>query len=249
MYTSDKEDNNLLSRAEDVLNFSEIRGKPCYLGFLNEKEQFLISRHFNYAADKFSFFGGYNDASRKVMRACDYDIDNDDYQIKKLCFGFRKEDSLSHRDFLGALMSLGIERSCVGDIIVDKGCAVVFVKQEISAFVESQISKIGRVGVKLISDDECDVSYQKNTETLSFIVSSMRLDAVVAAIAKLSRGKAVALIQAAKVFVNYIEMKNVSYMLKPDDILTIRGSGKYVIKDQPSTTKKGRLKINIEQYR
>ncbi len=249
MYTSDKEDNNLLSRAEDVLNLSEIRGKPCYLGFLNEKEQYLISRHFSYAADRITFFGGYTDAARKVMRACDYEIIDDDYQINKLCFKFRSEDSLSHRDFLGALMSLGIERSCVGDIIVDKGCAAVFVKQEISGFIESQLTKIGRVGVHIVSDDECDISYKRCTETLSLIVSSMRLDAVVAAAARLSRGKSASLIQSSKVFVNYSEINNVSYILKPDDILTIRGSGKFVIKDQLSTTKKGRLKINIEQYR
>ena len=198
---------------------------------------------------RIKFYGGYDNAVRKIMCACDYDVNDKDYSIEKLCYKFRKNDSLSHRDFLGSLMGLGIERSCIGDIIVCEGFAVVFSKCEVSEFIKSQLTKVGRVGVKLISEEECDISYEPNTEILSFIVSSMRLDAVVAAITKLSRGKSASLILSGKVFTNYTENQNVSYFLKPEDILTIRGRGKFIIKEQSSTTKKGRLKINIEHYR
>ena len=238
-----------MSRAEDLVNSALLRGKPNYLGFLNEREQYLISSHFKYLDDKLTFYGGYDDAARKVMRVCDYEITDDDYNIKKICYKFRKEDALSHRDFLGALMGLGLERDCIGDIITDERYAAVFVKNEVYEYIKSQLMKVGRVGVKLISDDDCCVSYKQKTERLNVIVSSMRLDSVVAAITRLSRGKAVSLINSSKVFVNYSETENVSYNLKPEDILTIRGKGKFVIKDQSSTTKKGRLKINIEHYR
>ncbi|MBR1730876.1 MAG: RNA-binding protein, partial [Ruminococcus sp.] len=76
------------------------------------------------------------------MCACDYGVSDEEYSIKKLCYKFRKKDSLSHRDFLGSLMGLGIERSCVGDIIVGDGCAAVFAKGEVSGFIESQLSKV-----------------------------------------------------------------------------------------------------------
>ena len=249
MFTSDKEDNNLLSRADDALNLSRIRHKPCFLGFLNEREQYIISESFRYANDRIGFFGGYDNAVRKIMCACDYDIDDDEYPIVKLCYKFRKEDNLSHRDFLGSLMGLGIERSCVGDIIVGEKFAAVFVKAEVSEYIKSQLNKIGRAGVRLISENECELSYEPETELLSLIVSSMRLDAVVAAVTKLSRTKSAEIILSGKVFTNYSENKNISYLLKPDDILTIRGSGKFIIKEQSSTTKKGRLKINILHYR
>lgn len=249
MFTSDKDDNNLFSRVDDALNLSQIRHKPSFLGFLNEREQYIISRQFNFASDRIVFFGGYENASRKFLCAYDYDVLNEEFPIDKLCYKFRKEDSLSHRDFLGALMGLGIERSCVGDIIVGDGYAVIFVKSEVSEYIKSQLCKIGRAGVKLIPENECNVSYEPDTEILSFIVSSMRLDSVVSAVTKLSRAKAASLINSGKVFTNYSENCKVSYFLKPNDILTIRGNGKFIIQEQSSTTKKGRLKINIVHYR
>lgn len=249
MFTSDKDDNNLFSRVDDALNLSQIRHKPSFLGFLNEREQYIVSRQFCFAGDRMTFFGGYDNAARKVLCAYDYDISDEDFPIDKLCYKFRKEDSLSHRDFLGSLMGLGIERSCVGDIIVGDGYAAVFVKSEVSDYIKSQLSKIGRAGVKLIPENECDVSYEPDTEVLSYIVSSMRLDSVVSAITRLSRAKAASLINSGKVFTNYSENCKVSYFLKPDDILTIRGNGKFIIQEQSSTTKKGRLKINIVHYR
>lgn len=249
MFISDKDDNNLFSRVDDALNLSQIRHKPCFIGFLNEREQYIISARFNYASDRLCFFGGYENAQRKIMCASDFEVSYDEFLIDKLCYKFREQDDLSHRDFLGSLMGLGIERSCVGDIVVGKGYAAVFVKSEVSGYIKSQLNKIGRCGVKLISEDECELSYEPDTVILSYIVSSMRLDAVVAAVAKLSRTKAASMISSGKVFTNYTENNNLSYILKPGDILTIRGKGKFIIKEQSSQTKKGRLKINIEHYR
>ncbi len=249
MFTSDKEDNNLFSRADDALNLSQTRHKPCFLGFLNEREQYIISEKFRFANDRIVFFGGYDNAVRKIMCACDYDVDYEEYPIVKLCYKFRKEDNLSHRDFLGSLMGLGIERSCIGDIIVGEKFAAVFVKAEVGEYIKSQLIKIGRTGVRLVSDNECELSYEPETEVLNLIVTSMRLDAVVAAITKLSRAKSADLIFSGKVFINYSENKSTSYFLKPDDILTVRGNGKFIIKEQFSTTKKGRLKIIILHYR
>ena len=248
MFTSDKEEKQLLSRAEDALRLSELRRKPYYLGFLNEKEQFLIRGHLSYASDRLSFFGGYEGAQRTVMRASAYEADSSDYPIVKLCYKFRASDSPSHRDFLGALMGLGIERDCVGDIIVSDGFAAVFVKDEIRGFVESELTKVGRIGIRLIDESECDISFDKSTELKSIIVSSLRLDAVVAAVAGMSRDKAASTILSGRVFVNYSEAKKSSLLLKPDDILTVRGCGKYIIKEQSGSTKKGRLKISVEHY-
>ena len=115
MFTSDKDDNNLFSRVDDALSLSQIRHKPSFLGFLNEREQYIISRQFSFAQDRMFFFGGYENAARKVLCAFDYKVSKEDFPIEKLCYKFRKEDSLSHRDFLGSLMGLGIERVCVGD--------------------------------------------------------------------------------------------------------------------------------------
>lgn len=243
-YTSDKE---LLSRVEDIADLSLTRNIPYFLGFLNESEQYIIKESFPFYSSYFHFYGGYDNSKRNLLCFSQKDEDKSLYPVSPLYFTFRKTDKLSHRDFLGALMNLGIERNCVGDIIVNEGKAVCFVKSEVEDYIESQISKIGRVGVNLV--DEIEIDYSDDIEKLSYIVSSFRLDVVVAAVTKRSRAKTAELIRCGKVFTNYSENKNVSYFLKLEDILTIRGFGKFVIKEQSGTTKKGRIKIIVYHYR
>ena len=248
-FTSDKEDKLLLSKADDVLKLSELRHRPEFLGFLNERERYLVESHLSYASDSIGFYGGYEGAKRTFLCAGSYDADYLDYPITPVYFKFRQSDKLTHRDFLGSLMGLGIERDCVGDIIVCKDCAVCFLKSDIADYATSQITKIGRVGVKIVSQEECDIDYSDNIETLSLIVSSLRLDVIVAALKGLSREKTAAFILSGNVFLNYTENKNVSCILKENDILSVRGLGKYIIKNPSGTTKKGRIKINIDHYR
>lgn len=247
-YTSDNEDKELLSRVEDLADLSFTRHKPVFLGFLNEREQYIINNTFPFYSSNISFFGGYDGAKRRILCFSGEEL-LPDFPIEPIYFKFRKSDKLSHRDFLGALMNLGIERNCVGDIVVNEGEAVCFVKEDIAEYICSQLSKIGRVGVRIVKGSECDIDYGEATELLSLIVSSMRLDVVCAAIIKLSREKTANLILSGKVFTNYFENKNVSCVLKQDDILTIRGYGKFIVKEQLGTTKKGRIKINIVHYR
>lgn len=248
-YTSDKKDKELYSRADDALRLSSLRRKPCFLGFLNEREQFLLSDYIVKFDCCYRFFGGYGNAVRNILAISEHEVGKEAFPIDAVYFKYRKSDKLCHRDFLGALMNLGIERSSVGDIVVCEGCAVCYVKQEIGDYVRSQISKIGRVGVKIASESVCNITATSDIESLSFVVSSMRIDVIVAAITGLSREKTSALVLSGKIFVNYTENKNVSHILKEDDILTIRGNGKFIIKEQAGVTKKGRLKLIIEHYR
>lgn len=248
-FTSDKDDKELISRVEDIASLSLTRKKPCFLGFLNEREQYIINKQLPFYNQNISYYGGYDNAARKYLCFYEGEVENCDYPLSGIYFKFRKSDKLSHRDFLGALMNLGIERSCVGDIIVNEGTAVCFVKNEIKDYIESQVSKIGRIGVRIVSENECNIDFTEDIEELSLIVSSMRLDVIAAAITKLSREKTANLILSGKVFLNYSENKNVSCFLNSDDIITIRGYGKFILKEQTGTTKKGRIKIIINHYR
>ena len=247
-YTSDKEDKELLSRVEDIADLSLTRNKPYFLGFLNEREQYIINNSFPFYSSYISYYGGFENAKRKFLCFSEKEVDLSLYPLSGIYFQFRKTDNLSHRDFLGALMNLGIERSCIGDIVVNEGKAVCFVKDEIKDYIVSQISKVGRVGVRIVNGKSLDIDFTDSIEKLSLIVSSMRLDAIVAAITKLSREKSANSILSGKVLTNYSENKNVSHQLKTDDILTIRGYGKFVIKEQTGFTKKDRLKIVINHY-
>ena len=118
-----------------------------------------------------------------------------------------------------------------------------------SDYVKSQISKVGRVGVKVDEADLSKLPQGRGVEEKTFIVSSLRLDNIVAAVCKLSREKTKTVIMSDSVCVNFEETKNVSFNLKENDVFTIRGKGKFVLKGILGTTGKGRMRISVIHYK
>lgn len=246
MFTSDLKLFN--SKLDDAVYLCEKRHSPYFTSFFTEEEQayarqYLKSVHY----DNYSFFGGYDNSERKVLGLF-YD-EPQPFPVKAILFTFRKNDKLTHRDFLGSLMSLGIQRDTVGDILVEDGRAVVFVKSEIRDYISSQISKVGRVGVAVSSFDASDLPQGRGFEEKEFTVSSMRLDNIVSAVSGLSREKAKNLLISGSVSVNHLPCQKISRVLNEGDKLTIRGKGKYEICGVNGVTKKHRIRISIIYYR
>ena len=157
---------------------------------------------------------------------------------------------LSHRDYMGSILSLGIDRSVVGDIAVVSPCeAVVFVSSRIAPFIESSLDKIGRDGVTVT---EAPNNYlweiPRRFEEIPLTVSSPRLDGIVKAITGKSREDAAEAVRGGLVELSYAVTDNVSAEVKPGDIISIRGYGKFVIGDVTGETKSGRLKIGCRKY-
>jgi RNA-binding protein YlmH len=156
---------------------------------------------------------------------------------------------LSHRDFLGALLSLNIKRETIGDILVGDSNAVVFVTNTVAPLILSEITKIGRVGVK-VSDSVLDVlPIREEFEDIFGTVSSLRLDSVVSVMTGLSREKASEIILAKRVSLNHFECTSVSKTLKQADVISIRGYGRFILNEASGLTKKGRIKVNIKKYK
>ena len=152
MYTSDN-DKLFLSQLDDGVYLCQQRQKPYFFPFLSERKQAVAKRYLDSSGFlTYRFYGGYEDSERKVLGLYFYD-EIEDFPVTALEITFRKADKLTHRDFLGALMSLGIERDTVGDILVEDGRCVVFVKSEISSYITSQLFKIGSAGVKIKEAD------------------------------------------------------------------------------------------------
>lgn len=225
---------------------------PFFTGFLTPEEyEIAVS-----AAKKNSFcngllYGGYEDAERRMFGAFPDFMEPEPgaFPIVPLAFSYPAAYNLSHRDFLGALMGAGLRREVIGDILAENGYAVVFVKEEISDYILAQVDKIGRVGVKIEAGAAVRLPKQELPEELVLTLASMRLDAVVAAVMNLSREKSAKLVASRIVSVNHQIKDSVSMVLKAGDKLVIRGKGKFVIGSQLGLTKKGRVKLNILQYR
>lgn len=162
---------------------------------------------------------------------------------------FRKEYHLTHRDFLGSLMGMGIVREKVGDILVGEDEADLIVLDSVASFLlESWIS----AGRAKLTVSEIPGEYlhipQVRCEEVRDTVSSLRLDAVASTGFRLARGKAAALIESGKVQVNWRECTKPDHLLAEGDTVSARGFGKFELTEVGGTTKKGRISIVVKRF-
>lgn len=235
----------LLNRAYDVIERSSEWKKPQFLGFLNEHEAAFLKENIS-KKENAVFFGGYAGAQRVMLGA---NAEKEDFPVTALAFSYKPEYALRHKDVLGSLMALGIERDTVGDILTEKGRAVVFLKNSVVPFVESQVTKIGNVGVSVGRADISHLPQQDDFEEIFLTLSSLRLDVFVAAVTRLSRENAAALIKSELVAVNHLTEKNLSKTLKEGSTVTIRKYGKFVFTASQGVSKKGKLRITVRHLR
>lgn len=238
----------LIARIEDAVKLAK-SGRVKFIGFLDERRCFEAERFLNKKDIYFSFYGGYDDLDRKILCISEEYVDTRDFPICILDCVFDKNYQLTHRDFLGSLMALNIERETIGDIFISGNRGNVFVKEEVADIIIREISKIGRVGVVIKIVNHPTIVIEKKRDFLSITVKSSRLDGVLSALINSSRSTAVELINAGCCKINYQEIKNVSKSISENDVISVRGYGKYKILDFVGTTKKDRLRITAEVYK
>ncbi|NLC65830.1 MAG: hypothetical protein GX752_02660 [Clostridium sp.] len=161
---------------------------------------------------------------------------------------FNKE--LTHKDYLGKVMSLGIERDKLGDIFIKENIAYGIIFKDMYEFFNNNISYVGKsyVDVSFIEYEKGVALIKPNLKNMEMIVSSLRIDSVVSEISRKSRNKAQMDIKSGIVFINYNEEKNRAKEIEEDDIITIRGSGKFKIGNMDRKTKKGNYIVNYYKF-
>ena len=240
----------LASRIRDAIRLCDTSSFPKFVGFLRPEETETVFSVLQSIPTKQAFFGGYEDAERVFFGAFPEWCEETEafFPISSLTFTFRPCDNLSHRDFLGTFMSLGIARETVGDILIEKGRAVAFFADPQADFVAGQVEKVGGVGVNITKGHILPLpgmgSFQENTDT----VASMRLDCVVAALLSCSRNAAVEFIESKIVSVNSVCTEKTTKFVQAGDKITIRGKGKFLIEDVSGPTKKDRLIIKYKKF-
>ncbi|MBD5081211.1 MAG: RNA-binding protein, partial [Ruminococcaceae bacterium] len=191
-------------------------------------------------------YGGYADASRKIFAAAE--VVDEDFPLRAVTFFFRKQDNLTHRNFLGTLMSLGINRDLIGDIRVGQGEAIIFVSSAAASLVLNEVAKIGKVGVRAEEGIHAEIPAQEY-DVLPQTVSSLRADAVVSAVCGVSREKSSSLIRSGSVVLSGVQLDSVSDNIEVGEVFSIKGYGKYILSDIGNTTKKGKVHITIKKYK
>lgn len=248
---SNDEERFLFAHISDLANLSRRTGVPRFSGFLNEREAAVALRAAQTERASPVFYGGFDGAARTV---CGFfegtyaeDLPKEDlFPVRAVTFFFRSLDKLSHRDFLGAVLALGLKRGVVGDILVADDRAVVFCSEAAEAPI-AELTKIGRVGVRSESGVAGELP-EPRLQSVDATVSSLRLDCVVGACANISRDKSASLIKSGQVSADFSVCLSVSAAVKEGAVISIRGYGRFRMSKIVGETKKGRLHVVIEKY-
>ena len=158
-------------------------------------------------------------------------------------------ERLTHRDFLGAIMNLGIERSTVGDIFVEEKAAVVFCMESIADYMTENLTQVGRTSVSCVVSEITGKLRAPVTEQVSLSVASARIDTVVSKLYNIARSQSAELFRAGRIYVNGRMTENHSYLLKNGDAVTVRGFGRFAYMGEQGETRKGKARILVDVYR
>lgn len=250
----DASDKNIaFARIEDAIRICEKRGILKCSEFFSPDIVCAAQKMIPSGVNAF-FYGGYDDAERQIFVAYpDYMTRDEAISEAQLYAAVITPSSfakLSHKDYLGSVMSLGIERDRIGDIVADEKGAAVFCKKEIAEYISENLIKIGSGGVSVEAKraDECELP-KAQFEDLKCFLSSYRLDCAVAALANISRSEAASYIKNEFVKVNHeIRLQN-SDTVKIGDMISIRRHGRFILYEEGGKSKKGRTFVNVKKYK
>ncbi|PYF07032.1 YlmH family RNA-binding protein [Ureibacillus chungkukjangi] len=229
----------------------EDRFAPKLTDFLDPRERFIVSSIIGQANDlQVKTFGGFQEAERQRLFICPsyFEPSLDDFQITFFSINYpSKFVQLKHPDVLGALLSLGIERSKFGDIRIEENTIQFAAVGEVQDYILANLTSIGKSKVKL--------EYVKTTDQLitvteewfdnTYTVASMRLDVILATVVNISRQKSQSLIKAGKVKVNWTVREDTSFEVQEGDVISARGHGRIKVMMTEGRTKKDKIRLQV----
>ncbi len=247
------DDKLIVSKVLDAVQISERQYAEKSVGFLDPHQVRVASSEIlgRIPSDiNTEFFGGYDEAER-CMFICYPEYIEPDYDSLFAVLEITGRDiaELSHRDYLGSLMGLGIKRENIGDILPFDDRCIVFARPEMARYITDNLTKIGRHGISIKTVSVSQISIpKKKTQFMRETVAALRLDCVVAAALNISRSKAADLIKAERVNLNFETAKSVSMAVAEGDLISVRSFGRFKLTEVCGITRKGRNSIIIEKY-
>lgn len=241
-------------RLEELANRSYANQQYLFTGFLSAAEldiYYQMEHELSYASAV--LFGGTNDCERVMLRfgseaLCGYEESFPIACVAIVPLLEKFGEVLSHRDYLGALMNLGIERSTLGDIIIEGKHAFLFCTKQMAPYILENLDKIKHTNVQCSLAKEIPNSTVVQVERKIVQVGAMRADSIIAKVYHLSRSESLNLFRTKKVFVNGRQTENNSGSLKPEDKVTVRGYGRFCCVNIVGESKKGKLNVEVDVY-
>ena len=233
-----------LSYQRDIVTFSD---------FLNLNEQNMVSSlKQQFPQVVMETFGGYDNAERQMVAfhpdalafTWEYPIDCLKIEPKAIKFS----ENLSHRDYMGALLNLGVDRSVIGDIIVQEKAAWFFCQSKMTEFFLENLCRVRHTNILITKVNDPEEFPHPNLESINGTCASVRLDSLIALAFKASRSSMVSYIESGQVFVNGKLITSNGYEPKEGDIVSVRGKGRFIFDGVSHQTKKGRCGVRILLY-
>ncbi|MCM1425090.1 MAG: YlmH/Sll1252 family protein [Eubacterium sp.] len=248
---TEKELQQLKNRILELAEKSYSRSIYTYTPFLSLSQQqifYAIEDEISYAG--YAMEGGSPICERKMIRFGSPENLGYEESFPIACLKMQPvtpkfADALTHRDFLGAIMNLGIERATIGDIFVQEKRGVLFCQEAIAPYLIENLRQVKHTNMTCRIMEDTAVLQTPEPKEVSLAVSSARIDSVVAKIYHISRSDSLDLFRAGRIFVNGIMMENNSYQLKEEDAVTVRGYGKFLYYGKSGETRKGKERVSV----
>lgn len=250
-----EKDELIISRINDWITKARNDYYAVASGFLDSHEQSVVKRIANSDASKgvtLTLYGGFEDAERRILVCTPEDWYTDDFSeyLNVLRIAVSSGSKvLTHRDYLGSILGLGIERSLIGDILVRNDGADIIISADIVDFLLREYTQVGRFDIKseLLPILELAIPEQR-TVHIRDTVPSLRLDCVISSAFKVSRTNASTCIKQGLVSVNHAQQTKIDAKVDEGSTLVLKGKGKAILKEVGGESKKGRIWIDIEKF-
>lgn len=241
-----------MRRVQDLCKIATQRGIARYSSFLSDREQLLALAALNREdCSEYSFEGGYPFAERKLLciEPVGAFVAMPIGCVKIECL--HAQNAPGHKDYLGAILGLGLERSSVGDIVLDPqtpGTAYVFALDQAVELLCTELTSVGRFSVHAERCYETVPVQEPERTRQTATVSSLRADAVLAAMLRCSRGQACELVRGGRLEINHVAVNNPHAPVYQGDVFTVRGNGRFRLEEIGGKSKKDRQFITYFQY-
>lgn len=250
----EKEEYLLKKRLMELAELCFQRDVPSHSDFLNLNEQTIFhSIVRDLPPVPYVLAGGFHLAERKVVCFLPSYMDEDSFEPPVSCIRLtplnaKFAEDLAHRDYLGSIMNLGIERCKTGDILLNGNETLLFCIDDIAPYIAGELTRVRHTSVKTEICRPCDISFTPKFETIEGSIASVRLDSILALVYRTSRSKITPYIEGERVFINGKLAGSNSTSLKEGDIVSVRGLGRFRYDGIRNETKKGRIFVSVQKY-
>lgn len=222
--------------------------RPVFTDFLSPAEAEWAKAAAGRQGVAVALNGGYEDAERRMACFLPAGAEQEPFPITALELRWPRQEAPAHRDVLGSVMGLGVKRHCIGDIVLETDYGILFAQSAMAAHLCGALTSAGRVNLRLRELENIPAIDPPEGVEVRDTVSSLRLDALIAAGFGLSRARAAELVESGRAKLRHLPTERADARVQQGDAITVRGFGRLMVSEVGEPTRKGRLPVRLVRF-